>query len=174
MADLEKLKNNPKEQIWSHLDDVRFVMLGSPDRNQHMQPMAPQVDEEAGVVWFYTDKTTDLVRAVRDLPDDVHMCISESDYQACLRGSLSEHTDDDTIDRFWSSTVAAWFEGGRADENLTMLKFTPKDAAIWAETKNPVTFAWEIQQSKRKGRTPDVGDREKVDFQEGGAWQIND
>ena len=95
MADIEKLKNNPKEQLFKHLDDVHMVMLGSPDREQHMQPMAPELDEETGTIWFYTRKSSDLVKALGDKEDDVHMCVVEQDYQACLMGSLSVEHDEE-------------------------------------------------------------------------------
>lgn len=164
MADIEKLKNNPKEQLFKHLDDVHMVMLGSPDREQHMQPMAPELDEETGTIWFYTRKSSDLVKALGDKEDDVHMCVVEQDYQACLMGSLSVEHDEEKIEKFWSAPVAAWFDGGRSDPDLTMLCFRPKNASIWASEGNPITFAWEIARANVKDRTPDVGARSSVDF----------
>jgi len=173
MADLEQVKNNPETQLWEHLKGAKFVMLGSPEPNEHMQPMAPQIDDEGGAIWFYANTSSDIVKAVNARPGDVHMCVTENDYQACLRGSIQEEKNDATIEKYWSSVVAAWFEGGRSDPDLTMLKFQPKDAAIWASSKNPITFAWEIAKANMKDRTPDVGDRASVDFREGQAWQIN-
>ena len=38
------------------------------------------------------------------------------------------------------------------------------DAAIWASTKNPIRFVWEIQTSKNTNKEPDVGARAHVDF----------
>jgi general stress protein 26 len=169
MANIEKLKSNPENQLWEHLRDVRFVMLGSPREDDHMQPMAPHVDEEDNTVWFFTNKSSDLVEAVNEQTDKVHMCLVEDDYQACIRGSLSELKSQEVIDRFWSPEVAAWFEGGKADADLTLLKFKPDDAAIWASSKNPITFAWEVAKANVKGQTPDVGSRGSVDFKKDGV-----
>jgi len=173
MADIEQLKTEAQTQLWEHLRNVKFVMLGSPEPGQHMQPMAPEVDEDNQTIWFFTYKSSDLVKAVNDRPGDVHMCLAEDNYQACIRGSLREHKSDEVIDRYWSPTVAAWFEGGKADGDLTMVEFTPKDAAIWASSKNPVTYAWEIAKANVKDQTPDVGARGSVEFRDGQAWQIN-
>ncbi len=107
MADIEKLRNNPGEQLFHHLADVRAVMLGSPDPEQHMQPMAPQVDAAARRIWFFTNKSTDLVRALGSGSHDVHMCVFEKDYQACLIGALTVDHDRQIIGRYWSDTVAA-------------------------------------------------------------------
>ena len=164
MADIEKLKNNPKEQLFKHLDDVHMVMLGSPDPKQHMQPMAPQLDEEDGTIWFYTYKSSDLVKALGADDSDVQMCVVEDDYQACLSGSLSVEQDEKKIEEFWTAKVAAWFDGGQHDPELTMLCFRPKNASIWAEEGNPITFAWEVARANVKDRTPDVGGRTSVNF----------
>ncbi|MGB3624692.1 MAG: pyridoxamine 5'-phosphate oxidase family protein [Henriciella sp.] len=164
MADLEKLKENPKEQLFGHLEDVRAVMLGSPDHEQHMQPMAPQIDEETGTIWFYTSKSSDLVKALGVDGGKVHLCVVEKDYQACLLGDLNVDHDQAKIDQFWSSVVAAWFEGGKSDPDLTMLRFHPHNGSIWASDKNPITFAWEIAKANRKDQTPDIGERNSVNF----------
>ena len=164
MANLDKLKNNPKEQLFEHLEDVRAVMLGSPLHHQHMQPMAPQVDAETGTIWFYTSKSSDLVKAVEAAPGDVHMCVVEKDYQACILGDLEVKHDREMIDKFWSSVVAAWFEGDKQDPELTMLCFRPKNGSIWASDKNPITFAWEIAMANRKDEKPEIGDRTSVNF----------
>lgn len=164
MANLDKLKENPKEQLFDHLKDVRAVMLGSPDHQQHMQPMAPQVDEENGTIWFYTNKSSDLVKALSSTRGEVHLCVVEKDYQACLLGELNVAHDEAKIDEFWSPVVAAWFEGGKSDPDLTMLRFRPRNGSIWASDKNPITFAWEIAKANRKDQTPDVGERASVDF----------
>ena len=36
-----------------------------------------------------------------------------------------------TIERLWNPFVAAWFEGGKADPNLQLLRFEPGRAQIW-------------------------------------------
>ena len=164
MANLDKLKQNPKEQLFEHLDDVRAVMLGSPVHHQHMQPMAPQVDKEAGTVWFYTNKSSDLVKALGQDGGEVHLCIVEKDYQACLLGDLTVDHNPQKIDQFWSSVIAAWFEGDKTDPDLTMLCFRTKNGSIWASDKNPITFAWEIAKANHKDQKPDIGERTSVDF----------
>lgn len=174
MADTEKLKSQPIAQLWDRLDSAKFVMLGSPRPEDHMQPMAPKVDQEEGVVWFYASASSELVEAVNTCRGCIHMCLADTDYQACIRGSLTEDKRHDVMDRYWSPMVAAWFEGGRTAPDLTLLKFTPYDASIWASTRNPVKLAWEIGKAALQYDTPDVGERESVDFRNTAAFQIND
>ena len=50
---------------------------------------------------------------------------------ACINGTLVEETDPAVIDRYWSKQVEAWYEGGRNDPNLLMLRFDLGTAEIW-------------------------------------------
>lgn len=59
--------------------------------------------------------------------------------------------------------AAAWWTS-KDDPDIALLEFDLGDAAIWASTRNPVKFAWEIQRAKNSEREPDVGARAHVDF----------
>lgn len=37
------------------------------------------------------------------------------------------------IDRLWNRFVAAWFEGGKEDPKLALLRFDPQEAEIWLD-----------------------------------------
>ena len=36
-----------------------------------------------------------------------------------------------TVDRLWNRFVAAWFEGGKDDPKLQLIRLDPTDAQIW-------------------------------------------
>ncbi|ODN70586.1 hypothetical protein A6302_02074 [Methylobrevis pamukkalensis] len=89
----------------------------------------------------------------------------DHDYHACLSGRLELRHDPAQIDKHWNNVIAAWFEGGKDDPNLTMLALKLDDAAIWASTGNPLRFGWEIAKSNYdEEKTPDVGIRTSVRF----------
>ena len=162
----ESITEKPREAIWEHLEDARFVMLGSPNSEEHMQPMSPQVERDTETVWFYADTGSDIVQAVRggDPASIVHMCYTEKDFQMCMRGSLTEYKDAAKIEQHWSPVVSAWFDRGKDDPNLTMLCFTPHHAALWESNANAITFAFEIAKGVLGTSKPDIGDRASVSF----------
>ena len=62
------------------------------------------------------------------------------------------------IDEFWNSVVAAWYEDGKNDPNLTMLALHIDDAEVWASTDSTLKFGWEIAKANlNEHKTPDVG-----------------
>lgn len=162
MASLKKFEQNPQRQLLEEIKGSRCVMLGSPDSSQHMQPMAPQVDEEAGIIYFYSDNTSDLGKTVLNSPGTVHMCHIDTDYQACVKGELLPHNDKATIDKFWSSMVDAWYPGGKEDPKLMMLKFVPHDAALWASDKSMLGVMFEVAKANMKDEQPDLGKSKHV------------
>lgn len=159
MTDLDKTRSDPKGQLWDQLEDVRAVMLGSPDPTQHMQPMAPMVARDEEKIWFYTKRSSDLAKAVAGSSGKVHMCVvgEDDDYHACLHGTLTLSDSKAHIDRFWSSVVAAWFEHGKDDPELVMLCFEPTHARAWGSADNSFRFGWEIAKANMTDSVPDVG-----------------
>ena len=162
MANLKKFEENPQRQLLREIKGSRCVMLGSPDHDHHMQPMAPQVDEDAGIIYFYSDNTSELGKAVLKSSGVVHICHIDDDYQACVRGALHPHHDKATIDKFWGPMVEAWYPGGKDDPKMLMLKFVPNDAEIWASDKSMLGVLFEVAKANMKDETPDLGKTKQV------------
>jgi general stress protein 26 len=50
---------------------------------------------------------------------------------ASVQGELSLSNDRAVIDRLWNRFVAAWFEGGKDDPKLQLIRFDPDHAQVW-------------------------------------------
>ncbi len=164
MANLDKFNENPQQQLLEEVKGARCVMLGSTDPEHHMQPMAPQIDPDNRVVYFYSDNKSELGEAIMKNPGMVHMCHIDKDYQACVRGHLAVHTDPAIVDKFWNPIVSAWYPGGKTDPKLIMLRFLPDEAAIWASTGNPLKFMYEVAKANIKDTEADMGEMKVIDL----------
>jgi general stress protein 26 len=162
MADLKKFDKNPQKQLLEEIKGEQCVMLGSPVPGAHMQPMSPQVDVDTGTIYFYSDNTSELGKAILAQPSTVHMCHIDNDYQACVKGKLSPHNDKATIDKFWSPMVEAWYPGGKTDPKMLMLKFEPHDAKVWASDKSVIGVMYETAKANITGEMPDMGKTKTV------------
>lgn len=165
MGHTRKTEEQPEQQLWEQLDKVRAGMMGIEGSHSHMQPMAHQADKDgAARLWFFTSRSGDLFREMGS-GSHAHFCLisKDQDYHACLMGDLTENRDSAKIDAYWNDHVAAWFKG-KNDPDMALLEFDLLDAAIWASTKNPIRYAWEIQAAKNSGKEPDLGARARVDF----------
>jgi general stress protein 26 len=122
-------------KMWKMLEHDRTVMLGLTDIEEgESQPMTAQIDPDGAreTLYFFTARNTDLVKAMgtrhRAL---VHFASKGHDLFAALHGELSLDNDRAKIDRLWNRFVAAWFEGGKTDPALQLLRFEPERAHIW-------------------------------------------
>lgn len=165
MADLDKARENPQEQLWEALQAAPAGMLGIEGSGQHMQPMAPHADRDGKSIWFFTHRDSDLVRAAGP-GSRAHFCVisKNHDYHACLAGELRENTDTGVVDRYWSPMVAAWYAKGREDPDVTLLQMRLEDAAIWASSGSSLRFGWQIAKANMTESEPDVGVRNHFRF----------
>lgn len=124
-------------KFWKHLRSDMTVMLGLVGKEDgHAQPMTAQLDEDLGdssPIWFFTTRDNGLVTAMggRESRATINFVSKDHDLFACVHGELVRDDDPLTINHLWNPFVAAWFEGGKDDPNLQLLRFSPETAEIW-------------------------------------------
>lgn len=81
------------------------------------------------------------------------------------RGRLGSITkDQDLIEEFWSTHAEAWFDGGRDDPAVAMLRVYAESAELQS-TDNPKAVAMvKYAKSMVTKERPDVGDATRVEF----------
>jgi len=123
-------------ELWKSLKSDRTVMLGlSGVEEGHSQPMTAQIlhDEDArGPIWFVTSKDTDFARALGESHRAVaHFVSRDHGLFASLHGELVIDNNRQVLDRLWNSFIAAWFQGGKNDPKLQLLRLDPEHAQVW-------------------------------------------
>ena len=104
------------------------MMLGIAGADEaHTRPMTAQLEgDEGGPIWFFTAKDTDLVQQLSGNDRAIATFASKGhDLFAAVHGSLRVDTTRDVVDRLWNRFVAAWYEGGKDDPKLTLLRLDP-------------------------------------------------
>ena len=95
--------------------------------------MTAQLEDEArGPIWFFTAKDVDLVKDMGSAAPAMLLFTSKGhDLFASVEGTLVLADDRATIDRLWSPFAAAWYEEGKDDPKLQLIRFDPGAAQIW-------------------------------------------
>jgi general stress protein 26 len=124
-----------ERKFWKHLHSDRVVMLGLAGDEGHERPMSGQIlhdSDERGPIWFFTAKDTALVRALGSSHAATLQFASKGhELFASVQGELLLDDNRATIDALWNSFVAAWYEGGKDDPKLQLLRFEPIHAQVW-------------------------------------------
>ena len=152
-----------EEKFWDALKHSPFLMLGiEGPRDGATQPMTANFqdqDREVGVLWIFTAKDHDLIRAMGQSNRAIGSYSAKGhDLFASLRGTLSIDNDPATIDRLWGPVVAEWYEG-KDDPKLALVRFDVDDAKIWL---SDVEGFLKPAINKLFGRKPEAGMKEKV------------
>lgn len=139
MARQTETKSEAIDQLWHRLDDTRTGMLWIDGSDQHPQPMSHFADHDANALWFVTASDTDLARSLT-VPAEARFVYvsSKQDYHASLTGRLSIVDNPEKLDDLWNFAIAAWFEDGREDDKVRLLKLDLREAAVWASSGNAV------------------------------------
>jgi len=130
MADEQEIE----ARFWKELKASPFVMLGlQGDRDGHTQPMTAQFDGEGGPLYFFTTQDNGLVKGLERTSQRAIATFTAKghDLFASVHGALNEDKDRGTIDRLWNAHVEAWYEGGRNDPRICLLRLDTEKAHLW-------------------------------------------
>jgi len=123
------------DKFWKALRSDRTIMLALAGTGEgHAQPMTALLDgnEDAGPIWIFSAKNVDLVKALGEgNPAAAQFVTKNHDLFATFDGVLTPDNDRAVIDRLWNRFVAAWYEGGKSDPQLQLLRLDPGHAQVW-------------------------------------------
>lgn len=150
------------DTFWSNLSKIHVVLLGAGDGSP--VPMSPLSREEDGAIWFITSADHDSFKAAKAGADaDIYLSDSAGHMYGTIKGQLSASQDDDKLDELWSPMAAAWFENGREDDSVRLMKYTPREAEIWA-TDGTAKYLFETIKANVTDTKPDTGEYGMIHF----------
>ena len=124
--------------FWKALKSDMTMMLGLDGvEDGHARPMTAQVEGDHGPIWFFTSIENGIVRKLGEGDRAIATFTSKGhDLFATVHGRLSVDTNRSTLDRLWNRYVAAWYEGGKDDPKLALLRLDPEKAEIWQDASS--------------------------------------
>lgn len=156
-----------KKLIWDLIKDIKVGMLVTSEIEGHdglrARPMHLVQDAYDGTLYFYTPKKD---AKVYEIKKDNDICITFSDpnnnIYVSLTGKARLSEDPELIDRYWNSWVEAWFEKGKQDPDIAMLKVKINRGEHWDTKENALVQSFELAKANiMEEATPDIGENEK-------------
>ncbi len=127
-------------KFWKALKADMTMMLGLDGvEDGHARPMTAQFEGERGPIWFFTAKDNAIVQRIGQGNRAIAtFTAKDHDLFATLHGTLSVDTDRAVIDRLWNRFVAAWYEHGKDDPKLALLRLDAERAEIWLDASSMI------------------------------------
>ena len=144
------------EKFWDNMINIHVVLLGT-EGNKPV-PMAPLARKEDSAIWFITAAEHDTFQAAKKGKlGTIYLCDPAGKMYGTVDGALSASGDSSKLDELWTSTAAAWFEQGREDPSVRLMRFKPTEAEIWT-TDGAAKYLFETIKANMTEDTPDTGE----------------
>lgn len=125
------------------------------------RPLAMQQREFDGTLWFFTQDPSPKTEQVA-LNDQVNVALQVDKGWVSIAGTASVSKDPAMIDRLWSAGAEAWFENGKDDPTVALLRVKADTAEYWTVDSPKVVSAIKYAKAIVTGDRPDVGDNATV------------
>ena len=125
-------------KFWKALQSDMTMMLGLDGvEDGHVRPMTAQVEDARSPIWFFTAKDNSIVQNLKRGDRAIATFASKGhELFATVHGRLTLDNDRAVIDRLWNRFVAAWYEGGKDDPKLALLRLDAERAEIWGDASS--------------------------------------
>ncbi len=129
-----------ESKFWKAIKSDMTMMIGLDGvEDGHARPMTAQLDGDRGPIWFFTAKDNGVVRKLGQNDRAIATFASKGhDLFATVHGRLSIDNDRRIIDKLWNRWIAAWYEGGKDDPKLVLLRFDAERAEVWLDASSVI------------------------------------
>ena len=144
------------------IEDIPTAMLTFIDASGALisQPMGPIEMDSEGVIWFFTDSTSEKVKHL----DELNLTFNDKSdgIYVSLSGSGEMEFDEARKQALWTPFVKPWFPDGPESPTLGLLKFIPHTAEYWDTPDSKVVRLFAMAASIAAARPIGLGDHQRL------------
>ncbi|MFW1952134.1 pyridoxamine 5'-phosphate oxidase family protein [Acinetobacter beijerinckii] len=156
--------NSTYEELSELLKDFRFSMVTfvTDEGHLHSAPMTTQNDAFNGIVWFLGSKKSELVKSISSNPQVNlgYSNTSNNDYVS-INGVAENVIDEVILDEIWSPAYEAFFEHGKSDPDIQLIRVVCNGAQYWKGSDTLVTL-YKLAKASVTGETEDLGTSKSI------------
>lgn len=156
-----------QDQFEELLNSFQTAMLVTQTGTGAMRsrPMALAHRAENGDLFFATKADAGKVNEILKHPG-VNVAMQKSDAYLSISGKAQIINDQSAIDKLWKPSWKLWFEGGKTDPSIVLIKVHATRGEYWNfDTADKLQFAFEAGKAILSGESIDAeaaGDHAKV------------
>lgn len=156
------------EKLQEMVDNIDIGMVCTYPKESgyvHAVPMSRQEVDEQGNIWFLFSSESETFSNLQE-SNKVSILFSKPSDQNYLNtnGIATISQDQERIDKYWNKYVEGWFEKGREDPRIRILKVSVQDAHYWDTKTNKLFTFFKVVASGITGSKMDVGREGSLDI----------
>lgn len=122
------------------------------------RPMTTQEVDDEGNFWFFSPKDSHKNYEIRsDARVQLLFANTSASEYLTVYGTATIINDRKKIEELWSPMVKAWFQEGKDDPGLSLIKVSPEHAYYWEPRQNKMVTLMKIAASAVSGKKMDIG-----------------
>jgi len=150
------------------IDKIDIGMLCTFNPNSpypHAVPMSRQEVDEEGAIWFLFSSTSDSYKNLQERKNVSVLYADVANYNfLTIDGTAEVSQDKARIEKYWNKMMEAWFEKGKDDPAIRVLKVKPVDAHYWDNKSNKLVTFLKVATSAISGKQMDIGREGDLDL----------
>ncbi|RJU02020.1 general stress protein [Arthrobacter frigidicola] len=153
------------QELRKILDKADIAILTTTNAQGQLvsRPLAIHGKDFDGDLWFFTEDPSPKADEIRANPQ-VNVSVSTGKGYLSIAGTASMTRDQAKIDELWGPSVSAWFENGRDDPAVALIKVDADTAEYWSMDAPRVVSAVKMVKGLVTGTKPDSGKNEVIDL----------
>ena len=137
-------KQAQMDTIQAMVKDIKYTMMTTRNGENHLHSCPMNTTETsigAKEIWFIGHKPSETVDNIKQNPEvNLAYVTQESDKYLSISGTAELVEDEEKLNELWSVMYNAYFEQGKEDPSVQLIKVVPHGAEYWANG-NAITSA---------------------------------
>ena len=137
-------KQAQMDTIQAMVKDIKYTMMTTRNDQNHLHSCPMNTTETsigAKEIWFIGHKPSETVDNIKKNPEvNLAYVTQESDKYLSISGTAELVEDEEKLNELWSVMYNAYFEQGKDDPKVQLIKVVPHGAEYWANG-NAITSA---------------------------------
>ena len=137
-------KQAQMDTIQAMVKDIKYTMMTTRNDENHLHSCPMNTTETsigAKEIWFIGHKPSETVDNIKQNPEvNLAYVTQESDKYLSISGTAELVEDGEKLNELWSVMYNAYFEQGKKDPMVQLIKVVPHGAEYWANG-NAITSA---------------------------------
>lgn len=149
------------EKLKDMVDKIDMGMMGTYQEGSefiYAVPMSRQEVDEQGNIWYLLSSESETYHNLEKIKNLSILFSDTSNFNfLSLNGQAEISQDQARIDKYWNKMVEVWFEKGKEDPRIRVLKVVPSEAHYWDNKTNKLVTMFKVLSSAVTGQKLDIG-----------------
>jgi len=165
----ENLKNSEAvDKLKEFVDGIDIGMMSTfSQKNTYPNtvPMSRQEIDDTGCIWYLGSSESETFKNLETNKNIMISFSDVSDYRfIVIQGIAEVSKDQERIDKYWNPFIEAYFEKGKEDPSIRVLKITPSEAQYWENKSGKLMTVIKLTTSAITGSKLDLGREGNLEF----------